>query len=62
MKSAKAAIQKEPKTRRTREEGMQLLFDAAQKLLATNDPDDISIRDIAAAADTDEDREHMETA
>jgi len=51
MKSAKAATQKEPKTRRTREEGMQLLFEAAQKLLATNDPDDISIRDIAAAAD-----------
>jgi AcrR family transcriptional regulator len=50
MKSARAATQKEPKTRRTREEGMQLLFDAAQKLLATNDPDDISIRDIAAIA------------
>lgn len=45
------AKKKTPRTRRTREEGMQLLFDAAQKLLATNDPDDISIRDIAAAAD-----------
>jgi AcrR family transcriptional regulator len=50
MKSARAATQKEPKTRRTREEGMQLLFDAAQKLLATNRPEDISIRDIAAIA------------
>ena len=46
----KAAKKKTPRTRRTREEGMQLLFDAAQKLLATNGPEDISIRDIAAIA------------
>ena len=46
----KTAKKKTPRTRRTREEGMQLLFDAAQKLLATNSPEDISIRDIAAIA------------
>ena len=46
----KTAKKKTPRTRRTREEGMQLLFDAAQKLLATNGPEDISIRDIAAIA------------
>jgi AcrR family transcriptional regulator len=37
--------------RRTREEGKQLLFEAAQKLLQTTSPDDLGIRDIGALAD-----------
>lgn len=36
--------------RRPREEGMQLLLAAAQKLLTTARPDDIGIRDIGGAA------------
>ncbi len=39
------------RTRRTREEGKQLLLDAAQSLLQTNDPDDLGIRDIGALAE-----------
>ena len=39
------------RTRRTREEGKQLLLDAAQSLLQNTDPDDLGIRDVGALAD-----------
>lgn len=39
-----------PRLRRTREEGKQLLLEAAQKLLLTATPDEISIREIGALA------------
>ncbi len=38
------------RTRRSREEGQQLLLQAAQTLLATQHPDEIGIRDIGAVA------------
>ena len=46
--SSQKAVPSRP--RRPREEGMQLLLAAAQKLLATAPPDDIGIRDIGEAA------------
>ena len=51
-KVAKAPARKTAKTRqrRTREEGKQLLLEAAGNLLLTTDPDDIGIRDIGALA------------
>lgn len=39
-----------PRLRRTREEGKQLLLEAAQKLLLTATPDEMSIREIGALA------------
>lgn len=39
-----------PRLRRTREEGKQLLLEAAQKLLLTATPDEISIREIGVLA------------
>ena len=50
-KTKTAAKKIAPKrTRRTREEGKQLLFDAAKQLLETGNPDDIGIRDVGALA------------
>jgi AcrR family transcriptional regulator len=51
-KRAKAQTPKpaKPRRRRTREEGKQLLLDAAQELLQTATPDEISIREIGALA------------
>ena len=51
-KRAKAQTPKpvKPRLRRTREEGKQLLLEAAQKLLLTAIPDEISIREIGALA------------
>lgn len=40
----------QPRRRRTREEGKQLLLEAAQTLLQTTSPDDLGIRDIGALA------------
>ena len=40
----------QPRSRRTRKEGEQLLLEAAQKLLLTATPDEISIREIGALA------------
>ena len=45
---AQKAVPSRP--RRPREEGMQLLLEAAQKLLITAPPDEIGIRDIGEAA------------
>ena len=39
------------RTRRTRDEGKQLLLMAAENLLQTTDPDDLGIRDIGALAE-----------
>jgi AcrR family transcriptional regulator len=39
-----------PRPRRTREEGKQLLLEAAQKLLLITDPDELGIREIGALA------------
>lgn len=39
-----------PRRRRTREEGKQLLLEAAQTLLQTTSPDDLGIRDVGAFA------------
>ena len=39
------------RTRRTRDEGKQLLLEAAQSLLQTTSPDELGIRDIGALAD-----------
>jgi AcrR family transcriptional regulator len=52
-KVAKASARKtaKPRQRRTREEGRQLLLEAAEKLLQTIDPDDLGIRDIGALAE-----------
>lgn len=51
---AKKAAAKKPATtrqpRRTREEGMELLINAAFELVRQNSPDDISIRQIASLA------------
>ncbi len=51
---AKKAAAKKPaatrQTRRTREEGMELLINAAFELVRQNSPDDISIRQIASLA------------
>ena len=51
---AKEAAAKKPATtrqpRRTREEGMELLINAAFELVRQNSPDDISIRQIASLA------------
>ena len=51
-KGAKAQTPKpvKPGLRRTREEGMQMLREATQKLLLTATPDEISIREIGALA------------
>jgi len=40
-----------PRQRRTREEGRQLLLEAAEKLLQTIDPEDLGIREIGALAE-----------
>jgi len=40
-----------PRQRRTREEGRQLLLEAAEKLLHTIDPEDLGIREIGALAE-----------
>jgi AcrR family transcriptional regulator len=45
-----AANSVQPRRRRPREEGKQLLLEAAQKLLLTTDPDDLGIRDVGALA------------